>query len=86
MRHSRSPQFDAAWPAKPQRRWGSAAVDPNNPRAIAHRARLGGRVDAGHHDRIDFLCDRCAGKNDSTSAVLHMTMSGSMIRTGFTAT
>ena len=63
-RHSRSQQFEAAWRTEPQARWSGSAPDPNDPSAIAHRARsLAAAWMPDIDDRIEFLRNRCAGKN-----------------------
>jgi 2-polyprenyl-3-methyl-5-hydroxy-6-metoxy-1,4-benzoquinol methylase len=66
VRHNRSAAFDAAHrePADGVRRWSELADDPNDPRAVAHRARTLERAwRPGIRDRVAYLADRCRGKN-----------------------
>ena len=63
-RHNRSRHFDTAWKAESGNHWSGVAVDPNDPRALAHRARI---LEAAWmpdiDDRVEFLRSRCTGKN-----------------------
>lgn len=64
MRHSRSDQFDAAWHHQSKPHWGDVTTDPNDPAALAHRARtLAAAWMPDISDRIEFLRSRCAGKS-----------------------
>ncbi len=64
MRHSRSTAFADAWEQGTDDRWNARTSDPNDPTAIAHRART---LEAAWmptiEDRIAFLTDRCRGKH-----------------------
>ena len=66
VRHNRAAAFDAAWraPTADVAGWAALAGDPNDPRAVAHRARtLQAAWRPGIADRVEFLTGRCRGKH-----------------------
>lgn len=66
VRHNRAAAFDAAWrgPSADVAGWTALAGDPNDPRAVAHRARtLQAAWRPGIADRVEFLTGRCRGKH-----------------------
>ena len=66
VRHNRSAAFEAARgdASVPAGSWSEIADDPNDPRAVAHRARtLQAAWRPGIADRVGLLADRCRGKH-----------------------
>lgn len=64
MRHSRSTAYREAWEQGPTKRWNERVTDPNDPAAIAHRARaLEAAWMAPIDDRVAFLVDRCRDRH-----------------------
>lgn len=65
VRHNRSNAFDDAQrDPSHAARWSDLDDDPNNPHAVAHRARtLDAAWRPGIRDRVEFLAARCRDKN-----------------------
>jgi 2-polyprenyl-3-methyl-5-hydroxy-6-metoxy-1,4-benzoquinol methylase len=65
VRHNRAAAFEAARRERPDTAgWGELASDPNDPRAVAQRARTLRRAwRPGIDDRVAFLTERCRDRN-----------------------